>query len=178
MQSPSRTIAQRSPDSNGVPSEGNLLRKVKVVFLGISLFSVLAIHLPSVPLPVRLAAHAFANLIGQEHGWRMFSADPPGPSVDLFASMRTPNGETRTWEIDRRRLGGDLAHYHWVKWTETAVQYPALANLSGLTDWLVSQSDESYSEIVVYGQITWRREPPLPGADSEVVVLHRSSGDR
>lgn len=162
---------------NGGPSGWTLLQKIKAAFLGLSLGAVLATHLPGIPFPLLAAGHGLANLIGQEHGWRMFSADPPGPSIDMFASLVDTRGDSSIWKIDRQRPGGDLAHYHWIKWTETAVLYPEEANLSGFINWLSNESEESLSEIVVYGQISWRQEPPLPETERQAIVLARAPDD-
>jgi hypothetical protein len=155
-------------------AEGSLLRAVKVVFLGLSLFSLLVIHLPVLPLPVQATAHAFANMVGQEQRWRMFSADPPGPSFAMVVVLVDRSGRSRTWSIDRRRPGGDLAYYHWVKWMETAVLKPEQVSLEALAEWLIAESEESVSEVVVYGQITHAGKPPGPRGEPEVITLFRT----
>jgi hypothetical protein len=124
-----------------------------------SLLAVGAVHLPGLPITIQAAGHGASNLIGQEHRWWMFAADPPGPSFRLSATLVGRTGELHTWEIDRQRPGGDLAYYHWVKWAEVAVTNHEQANLDGLADWLLSQTDEFVSELYITGELTTWEAP-------------------
>jgi hypothetical protein len=85
----------------------------------------------------------------------MFSADPRGTSLDLWVDVVYENGTTKAWRIDRDRVGGDLAYYHWVKWMETAVLEPDKAQLDGLADWLgaVSPAVEQAAPLAEVAQL-------------------------
>ncbi|HJQ96616.1 MAG TPA: hypothetical protein VJ935_13040 [Acidimicrobiia bacterium] len=149
------------------------MRKIKLVFLFLSVLSVLAVHIPVLPLTVQALGHGFTNLVGQEHRWTMFSADPRGDSLDLWAQLELEGGRILEWKIDRDRTGGDLSFYHWVKWMETAVLEPSKAHLPEFADWLALSSSLPVREIVIFGE---RREgPPVgePPAPSVVVELGR-----
>ena len=151
----------------------SLLRKLKVALLLVSLLSVLAVHIPFLPLTVQAVGHAFTNLAGQEHRWNMFSADPRGDSLDLKAVLVLEDGRALEWTIDRHRPGGDLAFYHWVKWMESAVLEPYRVQLSEFADWLALSSPEPVREILVIGERRFGSpagEPPLP---SVVIDLGR-----
>jgi hypothetical protein len=117
-----------------------LLRKLKLTFLLLSLLATVAVHAPFTSPRIQALGHAFGNLVGQEHRWNMFSADPRGTSLDLWADLISDDGATQRWQIDRDRPGGDLAYYHWVKWMEAAVLLPESASLPGLAAWLSAKS--------------------------------------
>ena len=150
-----------------------LLGKVKVAFLGLSLLAVVAAHVPVFPLTVQAFGHGFTNLVGQEHRWNMFSADPRGTSLDLWAEMVLANGSRKQWRIERNRVGGDFAYYHWVKWMETAVLEPNKARLEGLADWLAATSSTPVEEVIVYGEQRIGVPPGQPVPGSEVAELGR-----
>ena len=116
---------------------------------------------------------SFTNLIGQEIRWTMFSADPRGTSLELWAELVFVNGRTEEWRIERSRPGGDLAYYHWVKWMETAVLEPQKAELAGLADWLADNASALVKEVVIFAS----QRPGLPPTESpsasEVTILGR-----
>ncbi|HJQ96015.1 MAG TPA: hypothetical protein VJ935_09950 [Acidimicrobiia bacterium] len=151
-------------------------QKMKLVFLGLSLCSTLLIHLPDAPFGVQAAGHAFANLIGQEHRWTQFSADPRSTSLDLWAEVVSANGITDEWRIERRRVGGDLAYYHWVKWMEAAVLEPDRARLDGLARWLAASYAFPVKGITIYGAQQPGVPPGEPFAPVEIAVLGRYPG--
>lgn len=165
--------AEQSSEVVAARTSGNLLRALKMSFLGMSLAAVVAIHIPALPVPVQAMGHAFANAIGQDVRWTMFSADPRGTSIDLWALLTTDTGESEVWTINRRRPGGDLAHYHWVKWMETAVLYPDRADLEGLANWLFDEVQPAAREITIYGEAAGGALPSEPQSDSKVVALFR-----
>src|SRR5688572_17812522 len=76
-------LADARPDSRPDQEHSALtfMRKLKVLVLLLSLFSVVAVHMFSWPVQVQAFGHGFANLVGQEHPWTMFSADPRGISL-------------------------------------------------------------------------------------------------
>lgn len=151
----------------------SLARKLKLVFVSLSLLAVIAMHIPALPLSVQAFGHGFTNLIGQEIRWTMFSADPRGTSLELWAELVFVDGRDEEWRIERGRPGGDLAFYHWIKWMETAVLDPQKAKLGGLADWLASEAPDSLREVVIYA----RQRPGLPPSEplpsSEVTILGR-----
>jgi hypothetical protein len=151
------------------------MRKLKVLVLLLSLFSVVAVHMFSWPVQVQAFGHGFANLVGQEHPWTMFSADPRGTSLDLWAEIVLEDGRSSEWRIERARIGGDFAFYHWVQWTETAVLNPESAQLQGLADWLTANSSSPVDEVIIYGQQRLGKLPDTPPAAAEVKVLGRFS---
>lgn len=161
------------PDAEAGVARTTLLRKLKASFLLISLLAVIAVHIPALPLGVQAFGHAFGNVVGQEHRWNMFSADPRGTSLDLWAEIVRTDGQVEEWRIEQMRFGGDLAYYHWVKWMETAVLDPEHAQLDGFARWLASQSLEPIREIVVYGRLGIAGEFDEPQPPAEVIVVGR-----
>ena len=153
------------------PPTTPLLGKVKVAFLGLSLLAIVAAHVPVLPLRVQALGHGFGNLVGQEHRWNMFSADPRGTSLDLWAEVVYEDGTRDEWRIDRTRIGGDFAFYHWVKWMETAVLEPDKARLDGLAGWLAAVSPQPVDEVIIYGQQRLGVPPGEPLPPSEVAKL-------
>jgi hypothetical protein len=150
-----------------------LLGKVKVAFLSLSLLAVVAVHVSAFPLTIQAIGHGFGNLVGQEHRWNMFSADPRGTSLDLWAEVIFANSTKDLWRIDRNRLGGDFAYYHWVKWMETAVLEPNRARLDGLADWLAAISPSPVNEVIVYGEQRLGVPPGQPAPGRQVAELGR-----
>ena len=152
-----------------------LTKKLKVVVLLLSLFSVIAVHISSWPVGLQAFGHGFANLVGQEHPWTMFSADPRGTSLDLWAEIVLEDGRSSQWRIQRARIGGDFGFYHWVQWMETAVLDAESAQLHGLADWLIASSSSPVDEVVIYGEQRLGRPPGMQPAVAEVEVLGRYS---
>jgi hypothetical protein len=156
-----------------VPPTLPLLGKVKLAFLALSLLAVVSAHFRAFPLTVQAFGHGFANLIGQEHRWDMFSSDPRGTSVDLWAEVVFANRGKQQWRIDRSRVGGDFAYYHWVQWMETAVLEPNKAQLDGLADWLAAISPVPVDEVVIFGEQRIGVPPGEPTPGAEVAELGR-----
>ena len=154
----------------------SLMRKLKLALVSLSVFAVLAMHIPALPLSVQAVGHAFTNLIGQEIRWSMFSADPRGTSLDLWAELVFEDGHTEEWRIEQSRPGGDLAFYHWVKWMEAAILVPEKADLPGFAAWLADTASAPVQEVVVYA----RQRPGLPPGEPlppyEVTILGRYDG--
>jgi hypothetical protein len=132
--------------------------------------------MPTWPPELQAFGHGFANLVGQEHPWTMFSADPRGTSVDLWADLVTESGRSVEWRIDRNRIGGDLAFYHWVQWMETAVLSPENGEIKGLAEWLAAESSFAVDEVIIYGEHRLGVPPGVPRPSQEVKVLGRFSG--
>lgn len=173
MPRPKRKSAEDSSELAAPGTSGNLLRVLKMSFLAMSLSAVVTIHVPLLPVPVQAMGHAFANAIGQEVRWTMFSADPRGTSIDLWAVLSTNPDESEVWTIDRHRPGGDLAHYHWERWMEHAVVVPERATLEGLANWLFDVVRPAAREITIYGETAGGVLPSEPPLDPEVAVLLR-----
>jgi len=151
-------VDDRLDDRVGSPSPLGLL---PVVFTVISLLGVVAVHVPWLPIGVQAAGHSLTNHIGQEVRWNMFSADPRGTALDLWASIEFDDGTSESWRIDRPLAGGELREYRWVKWMETAVLLKPEDQLQGLAGWLASQSSRPVSRITIFGS---ERAPSPPGA--------------
>lgn len=169
----SEAAAGARPQADVIVGSVPLLGRVKVAFLALSLLAVVAAHVPAFPLAVQAFGHGFDNLVGQEHRWNMFSADPRGTSLDLWAEVVFANGTKDVWRIDRDRMGGDFAYYHWVKWMETAVLEPNKAQLDGLAEWLAAVSSVPVEEVIVYGEQRIGVAPGQPVPASEVTELGR-----
>lgn len=141
------------------------------VFTLISLAAIVALHLPWLPIPVQAAGHSFTNLVGQEHRWTMFSADPRGVSIDLWAVLDHPDGSVTRWSITDESEGNELRFYRWVKWMETGVLQQPHDQLEGLAEWLESQAAKPVNRITLFGLL---QEPGVLGGerpDPEVRVL-------
>ncbi|HEU4750879.1 MAG TPA: hypothetical protein VFT54_07450 [Acidimicrobiia bacterium] len=158
-------VDDRLDDRVGSPS---LLRLLPVVFTVISLLGVVAVHVPWLPIGVQAAGHSLTNHIGQEVRWNMFSADPRGTALDLWASIEFDDGTSESWRIDRPLAGGELREYRWVKWMETAVLLKPEDQLQGLAGWLASQSSRPVSRITIFGS---ERPPSSPGASRPQAVV-------
>ncbi len=141
------------------------------VFTAFSLAAIVALHLPWFPIPVQAAGHSFTNLVGQEHRWTMFSADPRGASVDLWAVLDHPDGSETRWSITDESEGNELRFYRWVKWMETGVLQQPHGQLEGLAEWLESRAAKPVTRITLFGSL---REPGVLGGERpapEVWVL-------
>lgn len=158
-------VDDRLDDRVGAPS---LLRLLPVVFTIVSLLGVVAVHLPWLPIGVQAAGHSLTNHIGQEVRWNMFSADPRGTALDLWATIEFDDGTSESWRIDRQLAGGELREYRWVKWMETAVLLTPQDQLRGLAGWLAAQSSRPVSRITIFGS---ERPPSLPGASRPQPVV-------
>ncbi|MEX2622524.1 MAG: hypothetical protein WD651_02240 [Acidimicrobiia bacterium] len=145
-----------------------LLRLLPVVFTVVSLLGVVAVHVPWLPIGVQAAGHSLTNHIGQEVRWNMFSADPRGTALDLWATIEFEDGISETWRIDRPLAGGELREYRWVKWMETAVLLKPEDQLQGLAGWLAAQSARPVSRITVFGS---ERPPSSPRASRPQPVV-------
>lgn len=152
------------------PPGSRLREQIALAFTVLSLGAVTAVHLPWLPLEVQAVGHSFTNLVGQEHRWNMFSADPRGTSVDLWATIEYTDGSTNRWSIDRGVFGGDFRFYRIVKWVESAVLEPD-ERIDQFARWLVSTSPKPVAHVVVYGL----QHPPGPPGQArpapEVAVL-------
>lgn len=130
-----------SPDRNRLP-------KLAILFL--SLVSVALVHLPWLPLEAQAVGHTFTNLTGQEVRWTMFSADPRGTSVDLWAEIDYRDGTSTTWVIPRSGAGGDFGFYRMVKWMETAVLDPRPGSLEAFANWIISTSAKPVARVEIW----------------------------
>ncbi len=155
------------------PSLSGLSKALALTFVLLSLLAVTAVHIPWFPLGVQAAGHSFTNLIGQEHRWNMFSADPRGTSLDLWATIEHVDGSEEAWTIDKTVAGGDFRFYRWVKWTETAVLLEPPEPLRGFAEWVGVSAKKPVQEVTVYGL---QHAPAAPGSlrpEAEVSVLFR-----
>ena len=149
--------AKSPPKSSRMPP---LSKALPIAFTLMSLTGVAAANSVWLPLEVQAAGHAFVNIVGQDVRWNMFSADPRGVDLDLWASIEYDDGTTTTWTIDRNLLGGDLQYYRFVQWAETAILLTPEKELRGLAGWLATQSNKPTARITVFGS---QRDPSLPG---------------
>jgi hypothetical protein len=133
---------------------------VRIAFTLVSLLGVVAVHVPWLPLEVQAAGHSLTNQIGQEVRWNMFSADPRGSALDLWATIEFNDGTTEEWRIADPMPGGELREFRWVKWMETAVLLKPEGQLRGLAGWLAAQSSKPVSRITIFGS---ERPPSPPG---------------
>lgn len=124
---------------------------VAYAFTLLSLLAVVAVHLTWLPVPVQAAGHSFTNLIGQEHRWTMFSADPRGIAIDLWAEVEREDGSVTRWQLPRGVAGGELRSYRWIKWAELAVLGEAERQLGGFAEWLVEGPPLPVTRLVIYG---------------------------
>lgn len=137
-------------------------RLSKLAFLFLSLVSVALVHLPWLPLEAQAVGHTFTNLTGQEVRWMMFSADPRGTSLDLWAEIDYRDGTSSTWVIQRDGAGGDFGFYRMVKWMESAVLDPKPGSLEGFAAWLVDVSDKPVTRVEIW---TGQRLGSPPGVE-------------
>ena len=137
-----------------------LAKALPIAFTLMSLAGVAAANSVWLPLEVQAAGHAFVNVIGQDVRWNMFSADPRGVDLDLWASIEYTDGTTTTWTVDRNVMGGDLQYYRFVQWAESAVLLIPQEALGGLAGWLATQTTKPIARITVFGS---QRDPSLPG---------------
>jgi hypothetical protein len=133
-------------------------RLPKLAFLLFSLLSVALVHLPWLPVGLQAFGHAYTNLIGQEVRWTMFSSDPRGTSVDLWAEIYYSDGTQSTWVIDRSGSGGDFGFYRTVKWMEGAVLEPEPGSLTRFADYLIATSRRPVEHVEIWTS----QQPGLP----------------
>ena len=137
-----------------------LAKALPIAFTLMSLTAVAAANSVWLPLEVQAAGHAFVNIIGQDVRWNMFSADPRGIDLDVWASIEHTDGTTTAWTIDRNVPGGDLQYYRFVQWAESAVLLKSEDDLAGLAKWLVSEVTKPVTRITIFGS---QRDPSRPG---------------
>lgn len=150
---------------------GGRFRLIPYAFTLVTLLAVLAVHLYWLPISVQATGHAVTNLVGQEIRWNMFSADPRGIAVDLWAEIEHGDGSVSQWRIDP--AASELSRYRWVRWLEAAVlTEPAHESLTGLAAWLKSTSTRRVVRVDIFG---WQRLPgPVggPRPDPRVARLY------
>lgn len=134
-----------------------------------SLVAVFLVHSPWLPMDAQAVGHALVNLTGTEVRWTMFSADPRGDALDLWADVEYPSVTSR-WGIDDYGSGG-LRYHRWAVFAETAVLGRPAAQLQGLADWLSDRSPEPVDGVVVYGSIRKPGEPGDPRPEPLASVL-------
>ena len=149
--------AKSSPNTARMPT---LSKALPIAFTLMSLTGVAAANSVWLPLGAQAAGHAFVNIIGQDVRWNMFSADPRGVDLDLWAAIEYTDGTTKTWTIERDVFGGDLQYYRFVQWAESAVLLNPQEELRGLAGWLATQTTRPIARITVFGS---QRDPSLPG---------------
>jgi hypothetical protein len=137
-----------------------LAKALPIAFTLMSLAGVVAANSVWLPLEVQAAGHAFVNIVGQDVRWNMFSADPRGVDLDLWAAIEYTDGTTTTWTIDRNVLGGDLQYYRFVQWAESAVLLTSEDDLGGLAGWLATETTKPIARITIFGS---QRDPSQPG---------------
>lgn len=131
----------------------------------LSLLGVFLVHMWWLPISWQAAGHALTNVVGLEHRWNMFAADPRASSVDLVVYIDTNDGR-RQWGIDRST--GEFRYYRWVRWMEAAVHGRPEAEVAGLAEWL---SDGEPVEVKIIGYLTPPAEPgkERPPTQSKVI---------
>jgi hypothetical protein len=137
-----------------------LSKALRIAFTLMSLTGVAAANSVWLPLEVQAAGHAFVNIVGQDVRWNMFSADPRGVDLDLWASIEHADGTTTTWTIERNVLGGDLQYYRFVQWAESAVLLKSEDDLFGLAKWLTTEATKPVARVTIFGS---QQDPSLPG---------------
>lgn len=125
-------------------------RLARLALLFLSLLSVALVHLSWLPLEVQAIGHAVTNVMGQEVRWTMFSADPRGTSLDLWAELEFRDGTSSVWRIDRDDGGGDFGFYRTVKWMEGAVLDPKPGSLERFADWLIASSPKPIARVEIW----------------------------
>jgi len=168
--------------TEGIPAKRtpphSLAKALPLGFTLLSLIAVAAANSVWLPMGVQAAGHGFVNLIGQDVRWNMFSADPRGVALDIWATIEHVDGTTATWTIERNVAGGDLRYYRFVQWAESAVLLKPESALEGLVGWLGSQSSKPIARITVFGS---QQEPATPGGARpapRVEVLIEIEGER
>lgn len=151
-----------TPESVQGSGSDSRSRLSKLAFLFLSLASVALVHLPWLPLEAQAVGHTFTNLTGQEIRWMMFSADPRGTSLDLWAEIDYRDGTSSTWVIPRSGVGGDFGFYRTVKWMEGAVLDPKPGSLESFATWLVGESVKPVARVEIW---TGQRLGSPPGEE-------------
>jgi hypothetical protein len=135
-------------------------KALRIAFTLMSLAGVAAANSVWLPLEVQATGHAFVNIVGQDVRWNMFSADPRGVDLTLWASIEHTDGTTTTWTIDRNVVGGDLQYYRFVQWAESAVLLKSEDDLVGLASWLVTEATKPVTQVTIFGS---QQDPSPPG---------------
>jgi hypothetical protein len=148
-----------------------LSKWLRIAFTLLSLSGVAAANSVWLPLEVQAAGHGFVNTIGQDVRWNMFSADPRGVDLGLWASIEHTDGTATTWTIDRSVVGGDLQYYRLVQWTEAAVLLAPREQLVGLAKWLASESTKPVARVTIFGSQRDPSPPNAPRPPTRVAVL-------
>ena len=154
-----RSTEEAQVDAKDSPSH-SLSRVLPLVFTLLSLLAVAAANSIWLPVGAQAAGHAFFNIIGQDVRWNMFSADPRGVDLDIWATIEHDDGTTSTWSVDRDVLGGDLQYYRFVQWAETAVLLAPEDALRGFAGWLAGEAVKPVARITIFGS---QRDPVEPG---------------
>ena len=141
------------------PRPGPVAKATIIAFSVVSLAAVTAVHGPRLPTAVQAAGHSFTNIVGQEHPWSLFSADPRGVSLDMKAVIEFEDGTQHIWTIDRSTAGGGLRSYRWVQWMEYAVLTASRGQSEGLVLWLADSSERPVRRITVFGLQQGPAEP-------------------
>jgi hypothetical protein len=98
----------------------------------------------------------------------MFSADPRGSALDLWANIEFNDGTSVVWRIADPSAGGELRKFRWVKWMETAVLLKPEDQLRGLAGWLAAESSRPVSDITIFGS---EQPPASPGGSRPEPVV-------
>jgi hypothetical protein len=151
---------EETPAQANDSRRNSLSRVLPLSFTLLSLLAVAAANSIWLPVGVQAAGHGFTNIVGQDVRWNMFSADPRGIDLDLWATIEHVDGTTSTWSVDRRVLGGDLQYYRFVQWAESAVLLAPEDALTGLAGWLAAESSKPVARITIFGS---QRDPVEPG---------------
>jgi hypothetical protein len=169
---PEDTKSFEVPESLPSPSPLSPLSKaLRIAFTLLSLAGVAAANSVWLPLEVQAAGHTFVNIVGQDVRWNMFSADPRGVDLNLWASIEHTDGTTTTWTIDRNVLGGDLQYYRFVQWAESAVLLTPEGDLVRLARWLVMESTGPVARVTILGSQRDPGQPGTPRPQPQVQVL-------
>ena len=152
-------VADEVPDQFHAPPP-SLRTRLGAAVVVLSLMAVLLVHMPWLPLSWQAAGHALTNLVGLEHRWNMFSADPRASSIDMAVFIGYQDGSQGVWEIDRDIPGGEFRYYRWVRWMEAAVHQRPEEQLLGLASWIEGLAPAAVEKVAIVGYL---QEPGNPG---------------
>lgn len=91
----------------------------------------------------------------------MFSPEPRGSTVRLWAEIEHADGSRSRFEIDESVVGGDLRFHRWNTWMEAVILDGDQQQLEALAAYL-THSDESIAAITFFGEEEYAPHPEEP----------------